>query len=69
MTQAVETTDQAQRRDLYLKIQEILLDDVPAIIIDYPQTAYALNKRLRNVIPNPVSLSYHAQHWWVADGR
>lgn len=69
LTEAVQTLDQARRRDLYARVQEILLDELPAIILDYPQTAWAVAKRARNVIPNPSSLAYNAHQWWVVDGK
>jgi peptide/nickel transport system substrate-binding protein len=69
LTEAVQTLDQARRRDLYARVQEILLDELPAIILDYPQTAWAVAKRARNVIPNPASLAYNAHQWWVVDGK
>ena len=67
LEQAVETTDPARRRDLYRQAQEILVDDAPAIVLDYPQTVYALNRRLRNVVPGPAGLTYNAHTWAVAD--
>ncbi len=67
LEQAVETTDPARRRDLYRQAQEILVDYAPAIILDYPQTVYALNRRLRNVVPGPAGLTYNAHTWAVAD--
>jgi peptide/nickel transport system substrate-binding protein len=69
LTDAVQTTDQSRRRDLYLKAQETLLDDLPAIVVDYPLQAYAVAKRARNVIPNPSGLGYNAHQWWVSDGK
>lgn len=69
MDEAVQTSDTSKRRDLYLKIQELMLEEAPAIILDYPQQVYALNRRLRNVIPNPVALHSTAHQWWVIDGK
>jgi peptide/nickel transport system substrate-binding protein len=69
MTEAVQTSEPSKRRSLYIQIQELLLDELPAIVIDYPQVAYGLNKRVRNVVPNPASLAFAAHQWWVADGK
>ncbi|MCC6629051.1 MAG: hypothetical protein IT340_16810 [Chloroflexi bacterium] len=69
MDEAVATTDQSRRRDLYVKIQQMLLDDLPALVIDYPLMAYGVTRRTRNVIPNPSGLGYNAHQWWVVDGK
>jgi peptide/nickel transport system substrate-binding protein len=69
MSDAVATTDRPRRRELYLKMQETLLDDVPAIVIDYPLMAYGVTRRARNVIPTPAGLGYFAPQWWVIDGK
>jgi peptide/nickel transport system substrate-binding protein len=68
LTEAVQTLAQERRRDLYLKAQEILLDDMPAVVLDYPRTVHVVAKRLRNVVPNVASLSYNAHQWWLAEG-
>lgn len=69
MNDALQIGDQSRRRELYRRIQETILEEMPAIVLDYPQQVYALNKRLRNVLPNPVALGYGAHLWWVADGK
>ena len=68
LTEAVRVADPAQRRALYRQAQEILLTDLPAIMLDYPVALHGLNERARNVVVSPVSPAYNAHHWWLAGG-
>jgi len=45
---AVATLDQAKRRDLYFKMQQILAEDVPAPILTFPNGVLSTNKRVQN---------------------
>ena len=45
---AVATLDQAKRKQLYFKMQQILADDVPAPILVFPNGLLSLNKRVQN---------------------
>jgi peptide/nickel transport system substrate-binding protein len=45
---AVATLDQAQRKQLYFKMQQILADDQPAPILVFPNGILSLNKRVQN---------------------
>jgi len=63
--------DPAKRKALYVEMQNILLADVPAIILFFPRGVSAVNKRLHNCKPNAVGLSprWNTHLWWVADGK
>lgn len=67
LDQAVTTGDPARRRDLYGRAQEIIADEAPAIILDYPQTVYALNRRVRDLLLGSAGATYNAHAWSVAD--
>jgi peptide/nickel transport system substrate-binding protein len=45
---AVATLDQAQRKQLYFKMQQILAEDQPAPILVFPNGILSLNKRVQN---------------------
>jgi peptide/nickel transport system substrate-binding protein len=45
---AVATLDQAKRKDLYFKMQQILADDQPAPILVFPNGILSTNKRVQN---------------------
>src|SRR5260370_1148165 len=45
---AVATLDQAQRKQLYFKMQQILADDQPAPVLVFPNGILGLNKRIQN---------------------
>ena len=45
---AVATNDQAKRKQLYFKMQQILAEDVPAPFLVFPNGILGLNKRVQN---------------------
>jgi peptide/nickel transport system substrate-binding protein len=48
MDDAVATLDQAQRKQLYIKMQQILAEDQPAPVLVFPNGILGLNKRIQN---------------------
>jgi peptide/nickel transport system substrate-binding protein len=48
MDDAVATLDQAQRKQLYFKMQQILAEDQPAPVLVFPNGILSLNKRIQN---------------------
>ncbi len=65
LAQGLETTDQDERREIYTEMQNILLEDVPSVILDFPQGIYGVNQRCHNVFPNDVAFTVNAHEWWV----
>jgi peptide/nickel transport system substrate-binding protein len=49
---AAAEPDQAKRRDLYLKVQQILVEDLPSIPLWYPDNIVLHSPRLSAVTPN-----------------
>ncbi len=47
------TTDQTERRKLYIAVQQILARDLPGIPLWYPNTDIVHTRRLGNVTPSP----------------
>jgi peptide/nickel transport system substrate-binding protein len=50
---AYESPDQQQRRRDYVKAQQILANDLPAINLWYRDTVVVHNKRLTHIVPSP----------------
>jgi peptide/nickel transport system substrate-binding protein len=48
MDDAVATLDQAKRKQLYFKMQQILAEDQPAPVLVFPNGILGLNKRIQN---------------------
>jgi peptide/nickel transport system substrate-binding protein len=65
LAQGLETTDQDERRELYTQMQNILMEDVPSVILDFPQGIYGVNQRCHNIFPNDVYFTANAHEWWV----
>lgn len=60
---ALSTYDRATRKRAYAKIQQLLVDDVPAIFLFYPKQRYAFAPTLQNFHPNGISEGWNANTW------
>lgn len=67
LAQALETTDQDERTEIYTEMQNILLEDVPSVILDFPQGIYGVNQRVHNIFPNDVWFTANSHEWWVEE--
>ncbi len=65
LKQGLATTDQSKRKDIYTQMQNILLDDMPSAITDFPKGIYGVNNRTHNYFPNAVDIPFNAHQWWV----
>jgi peptide/nickel transport system substrate-binding protein len=65
LDQGLATTDQDERIEIYTEMQNILMEDLPTVILDFPQGIQGVNVRCHNVFPNAVSLPINAHEWWV----
>ena len=61
--------DTAKRKQIYIDMQNAVLEDAPSIILVFPQGLAAASKRLHNCKPNAVNIRYNAHLWWVEDGK
>ena len=52
LNQAAAQPDQQKRRDLYLKTQQILAEDLPSIPLWYPNNEIVHTRRITHVVPN-----------------
>jgi peptide/nickel transport system substrate-binding protein len=65
LDQALKITDQERRKELYIEMQNLLMEDLPSAILDFPQAIAVVNKRVHNLFPNDVDDRYNAHQWWV----
>jgi peptide/nickel transport system substrate-binding protein len=49
MEQARALTDEGERRDLYVRFQEIFAEEVPSLLLYYPVYTYGVSERVHNV--------------------
>ena len=69
LARGLSELDQAKRKQIYIDFQQIVADEVPVAILDFPQSAIAVNKRIKNLFPNAINPRWNAHTWFVTDGR
>jgi peptide/nickel transport system substrate-binding protein len=59
--------DLQRRTAIYAEMQDQVLDDLPAIILVFPQVVAAVNRRLHNCFPNAVGVGprWNTHLWWL----
>jgi peptide/nickel transport system substrate-binding protein len=63
---ALSTLDQAKRKDFYFQMQQIVAEDVPSMILYFPQATIGMNKRVHGYKPAPGNIPWNNLHeWWV----
>jgi peptide/nickel transport system substrate-binding protein len=69
LLQGLRTLDQEKRKQIYVDMQNLVLADAPAFVTDFPKTLATVNKRVKNLVPNAVSIPLNAHQWYVTDGK
>lgn len=69
LQEGLTTLDQAKRKQIYVQMQNLVMEDLPSFITDFPQNLAGLNKRVQNLLPNAVNIRSYAHLWWVNDGK
>ncbi|CAK7039664.1 MAG: Oligopeptide-binding protein AppA [Desulfovibrio sp.] len=59
------TFDQAERKKIYDKAQEILHHDQPYCFLYVPYTLPAVHKRFKGIVEAPAGITYNLKDWWV----
>src|SRR4029434_8738510 len=49
LDKALHTLDKAERTDLYVQMQNLVMADAPALITDFPKTLAGVNTRVKNL--------------------
>ncbi len=59
------------RKQIYVDMQNQVINDAPALVSDFPKGIIALNKRIKNRIPNGVGGGdrFNSYQWYVTDGK
>ncbi len=63
---ALNTLDQAKRKDGYFKMQEILADEVPSAILFFSKAIIGYTNRLNGYTPSAAGSINNKHEWWIA---
>lgn len=59
--------DQVKRKKIYDEAQRIVLTEVPYIYLYYEDAIGAVNKRLKNAVPNGLGVEWNIEEWVIED--
>lgn len=62
---ALENYDEATRKQAYVKIQQLLHQDVPEIFLYYERQMHPISVNFKNFTPNPTLESWNAWQWSI----
>jgi peptide/nickel transport system substrate-binding protein len=72
LDQGVQTVDRTKRKEVYAKIQDILMKDLPTPLLTFPKGIWGLSKRVQNFNVGPWN-QYGPRPWYkdvyVSDGK
>ncbi len=69
LTRGLGEFDQEKRRQIYIEMQNLVVDELPAMILHFGQSSAVVNRRVHNLKPNAINHHWNAHLWWVEDGR
>lgn len=69
LEEACSTMDQARRKVLYDRFQEILHEEQPYTFLYIPNALSIVNARYHGIEPAPAGLMYDFIHWWIARNK
>ena len=67
LKEALTQTDQATRAELYTEFQNIIAEEQPMTILDFPVSIVGVNNRVHNLFPSSVNARFNMQDWWVEE--
>ncbi|MEX1158103.1 MAG: peptide-binding protein [Thermomicrobiales bacterium] len=62
---ALVETDREARIELYTQFQNVIVDELPVTILDFPQGFTGVSNRVHNVYPSGVNARFNMHLWWV----
>jgi peptide/nickel transport system substrate-binding protein len=72
LDQAVASVDQNKRKQMYVRVQQLLMEDVPSPQLVWPNSLYGISKRVNNFGIGAFN-RYGSRPWlkdvWVSDGK
>jgi len=69
LAQGLTELDTAKRKAIYVQMQNILMDELPNVVLAFPQSLAVVNKRVKNFFPNAVSFRWNIEKVWLTDGK
>lgn len=63
------TFDQAKRKAIIDRIQEIMAEDVPYTFLYVAEALPIVNSRFQGIKPAPAGITYNFERWWVPKAR
>lgn len=68
LKEARTVLDKKQRKKLYKRFQQIIVDDAPYVFLWYPKSVIAVNKRLKGLSPDsPAGLMVHPERVYIEE--
>ncbi|HUG13515.1 MAG TPA: ABC transporter substrate-binding protein [Thermomicrobiales bacterium] len=67
LQQALNEVDRDARIELYTQFQNIIMEDLPMAILDFPQAFIGVNNRVHNLYPAAFGTRTNIHLWWVED--
>ena len=72
LDKAVQVLDQSKRKEVYVQVQQLLMEDVPTAMLVWPKSLWGVSKRVQNFGVGPFN-RYQNRPWmkdvFVADGK
>jgi peptide/nickel transport system substrate-binding protein len=65
LQEALVETDREARIELYTEMQNIIMQDLPHVILDFPQGFSGVSNRVHNLFPSDVNVRFNMHQWWV----
>ncbi|HLI50496.1 MAG TPA: ABC transporter substrate-binding protein [Thermomicrobiaceae bacterium] len=65
LADGIGTTDQAKRKQIYTQMQNILMTDLPNVVLLFSKAVVGVSKRTHNFFPNAVNAEFNGYQWWV----
>ncbi len=60
------TADPTRRRQIYFRFQEVFADELPILVLYYPNARTVVAKRMSNVLPNQSGIYDFQPYIWIA---
>jgi len=59
------TCQQAERKKIYDRIQDILAEEQPLVFLFFRDTMPAVASRVHGIVPGPIGIDYNTNEWYV----
>lgn len=67
LAEARTEQDQERRLVLYAEFQNIIMEDLPVAVLDFPRSISGVNTRVHNLFPSTINERFNAETWWVEE--